>query len=171
MKERGVIILTYKTLFEAEPINIVNAILLLLISMAVIILAICVLGYLCYKRHTKQKTSIFYISALIGLLLYCVYGLVQIPIQKTKIYEEYINGEFYVKEGSIHIIYNEKNIEHYYFMIDDITFSLDNRQAYNYSCTDDDLCVYDGQYVKISYIKYRNKNLIMKIEIPITSDY
>ena len=98
MKERGLIILTYKTLFEAETINIVNAILLLLISISAIILAICVIGYLCYKRHAKHMTSIVYISALIGLLLYCVYVLAQIPIEKTKIYEEYINGDFYVKE-------------------------------------------------------------------------
>ena len=55
-------------------------------------------------------------------------------------------------------------MEECFFVVNETVFSLDNRQAYNFSCKDNELCVYDGQYIKVSYIRYRGKNLIMRIE-------
>ena len=151
-------------LFETKEINTAMAIVLLLVSVMLLCLFICLSINLCYKRKIKQLTSFYVFTALTFLLIFSLYCLVQVPMQKKDIYDKYKSGDFFTEEGNVYIIYNDDNIEEYYFVINEITFSLDNRQAYNFSCKDNELCVYDGQYIKVSYVKYRGKNLIMKIE-------
>ena len=153
-----------QVLFEAKEINTTIAITLLLVSILLLCFFIWVSIALCYKRKLKPLTSIYFFPALILLLIYSLYCLVQVPTQKKEIYDKYKNGDYFTEEGNVCIIYNDENVEDYYFIINETIFSLDNRQAYNFSCRDNELCVYDGQYIKVSYVKYRDKNLIMRIE-------
>ena len=153
-----------QVLFETKEVNTTMAITLLLVSAIFLCFFICVSIFLCCKHKMKRSTSFYVFTSLAFLLIYCLYCLVQVPTQKKEIYDKYKNGDYFTEEGNVFIIYNDENVEEYYFIINETTFSLDNRQAYNFSCIDDELCVYDGQYIKVSYVKYRNKNLIMKIE-------
>ena len=153
-----------QVLFETKEVNTTMAIILLLVTVIFLSFFICVSIVLCYKRKMKRLTSFYVFTGLAFLLIYSLYCLLQIPTQKKEIYDKYKNGDFFTEEGNVFIIYNDENVEEYYFIINETTFSLDNRQAYNFSCKDNELCVYDGQHVKVTYVKYRDKNLIMKIE-------
>ena len=153
-----------QVLFETKEVNTTMAIILLLVSAILFCFCICVSIFLCCKRKMKRSTSFYVFTSLAFLLIYYLYCLVQVPTQKKEIYDKYKNGDYFTEEGNVFIIYNDENVEEYYFIINETTFSLDNRQSYNFSCEDNELCVYDGQYVKVTYVKYRNKNLIMKIE-------
>ena len=153
-----------QVLFEAKGINTTRAIILLSASAIFFVLFICVSIVLCCKQKIKRLTGIYIFPVLIFFLIFSLYCLIQVPVQKKEIYDKYMNGDFLVEEGTVSIIYRPNNVEEYYFIINNTIFSLDNRQAYNFSCKDDMLCVSDGQYIKVSYVKYRDKNLIMKIE-------
>ena len=154
-------------LFETQPLNTARAVILL--SLLILVLAILLVAFalLNRKRKIALSTRICCLSAPIICMSIGIYYLVQVPLQKDKIYDEYKNGNFYTEEGYVSIVEYEENTEQYYLVVNETVFSLDDRQAYSYNYVDHKLCVSDGQYVKISYVKYRNKNLIMCIEAPI----
>lgn len=151
-------------LFETKEINTTMVVMFLLAITMFLCIFIGVSIILFCKHKMKRSTAVCVFSALVLLLIHSLYCLVQVPIQKKEIYDKYKNGEFFTEEGYVSIIYNDENVEEYYFIVNKTTFSLNDRQAYNFSYKYDELCVYDGQYIKVSYVKYRNKNLIMKIE-------
>lgn len=154
----------YQVLFEANDAATIRGIIILLIGIAASLLLIWRFIVQCRKR--KMNLSKFF-SDYFMIAIFCI-AILSIPIkifsQRAEIYDKYINGEFFIEEGEVRIVYNEENINAYHFIINETVFSLDSRQVYNYAWDRDELCVSDNQRIRVSYVTYRGKNLIMKIE-------
>lgn len=151
-------------LFETKEINIGLAVTASAIYILVTLFFLGMGIFLCRKGRLKWDTCGCVLVALLALLIFEFYALIQVPIQKVALYDRYQAGDYLTETGHVRIVYNEDNMEEYFFVVNETVFSLDDRQAYNFSCKDHELCVYDGQYIRVSYVRYRGKNLIMRIE-------
>jgi len=170
--------MVYKTLFESEPINTTTAMLGIAIILLIVISGFVFICWRFRTHRTKRSNFIIYSVVFLAVFFFGTYCLIQVPIQKANIYDQYVAGNVYTEEGNVQIIYvdekstniqsiflDAKNTNEYYFVVNDVEFSLDRMKAYCYNWADGDPCVEEDQYVKISYVKYRKKNLIMKIEV------
>lgn len=158
----------YQTIFECNtgpdtPLSIV----LWMLAIILVILA-CILGLiLLFLRDLRtNKVKWYYYATLLYFLFFSVYSVVTFPLRDVQITKKYYAGDYSVEEGMVEVIYIDGDTTNYFFVMNELIFPLDG-YAGSFSCEYHEQCLEDGQYARISYVNYWDKNYIMKIEIPI----
>lgn len=165
--------MNYTTVFECIDVNISTLISISVVTI-VILAAIAVGAFFWLKHASKKDTSskIIKYNLIIGIIgcviaiVSTIPDIVEVPICKKNLYDEYISGNTLSVEGyAIVETYTDDNdIERIdNLTVKDIDFNTNSKYIYNYSEVHD-LCIANKDYVRITYVSYKNKNFVMKIE-------
>lgn len=171
--------MSYITIFEAINIKIFKLILLDIIGIILLGL-VGIWAFLWHKRERKKekpfKIKLFNLKiGILGCITSTVFFLTSIinyPILQHNIYNQYVNNNVSVIEGTatITVFTDDDDIERIdEVTLEDVQFNTDSKYLYNYS-DNHELCLQNGDYVRITYVTYKNQNLIMKIEKPTSTD-
>lgn len=165
--------MNYITVFECININIFTIILTYIIAI-ILFVALVVWAILWYKHEAAKNDSskikkhflkVAMVSGAIAIIS-SVFSIVKVSICKENLYDEYMAGNTLVTEGNVimETITDEDEVERINkLVIDDIDFNTSSKYTYNYSDVHD-LCISDGDYVRVTYVTYKNNNFVMKIE-------
>ncbi len=165
--------MNYITVFECIDINIFTVIFIDIIT--IVLLAAIFVGAFFWLKHEskKNKSSKIRKYFLTMGIISCVTGIispissiVQAPICKNNLYNEYNTGNTMLVEGYaiVETFTDEDDIERISNLtLNDIDFNVNSKYMYNYSDIHD-LCISNNDYVRITYVSYKNNNFVMKIE-------
>lgn len=165
--------MNYITVFEAINIDVFK---LMLINIIAIILYILIgIGVLIWYRHEKKKENPFKfrLFMLVGSMIFCLFliigamiSIINYPILKHNIYNQYVSNNVSITEGTadITIVTDDDDIQRISdIALKNVQFNTNSKYIYNYSDIHE-LCLQNGDYVRITYVTYKDENFIMKIE-------
>lgn len=165
--------MNYTTVFECININIFTIILASIVAivlyLALILVAIIWLKHEAKKNKSSKIKKYFLSMGIISGIIFSISSMltiVQAPIYKNNLYNEYIAGNTILVEGYaiVETFTDEDGIERISSLaLNDVNFNTSSKYMYNYSNADD-ICISNNDYVRITYVSYKNNNFVMKIE-------
>ena len=165
--------MNFTTVFECLDVSIFKIIMVYLIAIICFIL-VAFVAFIWYRYEMKKKKKsrirkYYLISGIISCIVASIFslnGIIEAPIYKYNIHTQYVEGNTYVTEGyaDVETFINEDDEEKIdSIAVNNIEFNTDSKYIYNYS-DNHTLCVADEDYLRVTYVIYRNHNFIVKIE-------
>ena len=158
----------YQTIFECDisrDTTTMSLLMLAFVLASMVLILGLILLFLKDQRKIKKRSVLYYVI-LLNLLATCIYCMITLPIHDVNITDKYFAGNYDVEEGLVQVVYVDGDTTNYFFVVNETIFSLDGKGG-SFSYEYDKQCLENGQYARISYVKYWDENCIMKIEIPI----